>query len=166
VAYFISIPVMVVSLMLQLAIFSQLPLLSGTADILLLVLIAWSIHSRDRSIWLWVFIGGGLVSLISAIPMAAPVWIYLTVAGLIRLFSQRTMEVPVLWMLIATIFGTLIQKFVEIIVLFVAGTSLPLNESLILVALPSALLNLFFALPVYALITDLARWIYPVEVEI
>jgi cell shape-determining protein MreD len=133
---------------------------------LLLVLIAWSIQSRDRSIWLWVFIGGGLVSLVSAIPAGAPVWIYLIIAGLIRLFSQRTMEVPVLWMLIATILGTLIQKVIEIIVLFMAGSPLPFSESIVLVALPSALLNLFFALPVYALITDLSRWIYPVEVQI
>ncbi len=152
--------------MLQLAIFSQLPLLSGTADILLLVLIAWCIHSRDRSIWAWAFIGGGLISLISAIPAAAPVWIYMIIAGLIRLFSQRTMELPILWMLIATIFGTLIQKFIELVILFMAGTSLPFNESMVLVALPSALLNLFFALPVYALISDLARWVYPVEVQI
>lgn len=165
-AYFISIPVIVVAFMLQLAIFSQLTLLSGSADILLLVLIAWSIQSRDRSIWLWVFIGGGLVSLVSAIPAGAPVWIYLIIAGLIRLFSQRTMEVPVLWMLIATILGTLIQKVIEIIVLFMAGSPLPFSESIVLVALPSALLNLFFALPVYALITDLSRWIYPVEVQI
>src|SRR5512133_1226089 len=123
--------------MLQLAIFSQLTLLSGAADILLLVLIAWSIQSRDRSIWVWAFIGGGLVSLISAIPAGAPIWIYLIISGLIRLFSQRTMEVPVLWMLIATIFGTLLQKFIELVVLFIAGTALPLNESIILVALPS-----------------------------
>jgi hypothetical protein len=157
---------MVISLMLQLAIFSQLTLLSGTADILLLVLVTWSIQSRDRSIWAWVLIGGGLVSLVSAIPAGAPIWIYLIIAGLIRLFNQRTLGVPILWMLIATILGTFIQKFIELVVLFLAGTSLPLNESLILVALPSALLNLFFALPVYALITDLARRIYPVEVQI
>lgn len=157
---------MVAALMLQLAIFSQLPLLSGTADILLLVLVAWAIQSRGRSIWAWAIIGGGLVSLISAIPAGAPIWIYLVITGLIRLFSQRTMEVPILWMLIATIFGTFFQKFIELVILFMAGTSLPLNESLILVALPSALLNLFFALPVYALITGLARWIFPVEVQI
>ena len=152
--------------MLQLAIFSQLSLLSGTADILLLVLVTWSIQARDRSIWVWALIGGVLVSLVSAIPAGAPIWIYLIIVGLIRLFNQRTLEVPILWMLIATILGTFIQQLIEVVVLFLAGTPLPLNESLILVVLPSALLNLFFALPVYALITDLTRWVYPVEVQI
>ena len=69
-------------------------------------------------------------------------------------------------MLIATIGATFIQHLVEIAVLFVSGTQLPFSQSLVLVTLPSILLNLFFALPVYALVTDLARRLYPIEVQI
>jgi hypothetical protein len=69
-------------------------------------------------------------------------------------------------MLIATIGATFAQHIIEIVVLFIAGTQLPFSQSVVLVTLPSILLNLFFALPVYALVTDLARRIYPIEVQI
>ncbi len=165
-AYLISFPVLVIVLMLQLAIFSQLPLLSGTTDLILLVLIAWSLHEKSTNAWFWAVVGGGLVSIISAIPYGAPLLIYLVITTAVRIASRRIREFPVLGMLIATIAATFFQHLTEIVVLFIAGTQLPFNQSLVLVTLPSILLNLFLALPVYALVTDLARWIYPIEVQI
>jgi rod shape-determining protein MreD len=165
-AYLISLPVLVIVLMLQLAIFSQLPLLSGTTDLILLVLIAWSLNEKSQNAWFWAVIGGGLVSIISAIPFGAPLFIYLAIIAVVRIGSRRIREFPVLGMLIATIGATFFQHMTEIIVLFIAGTQLPLNQSLVLVTLPSILLNLFFALPLYALVTDLARRMYPIEVQI
>ena len=55
-AYLISFPVLIIVLMLQLAIFSQLPLLSGTPDLVLLVLIAWSLHEKSQKC---LVLGGG-----------------------------------------------------------------------------------------------------------
>jgi rod shape-determining protein MreD len=165
-SYIISFPILVIVLMLQLAIFSQLPLLSGTPDLILLVLIAWSLHEKSHNAWFWAVVGGGLVSIISAIPFDAPLLIYLAITTIVRFASRRIREFPVLGMLIATIGATFFQHLTEIIVLFIAGTQLPFSQSLVLVTLPSILLNLFFALPIYALVTDLARWIYPIEVQI
>ncbi len=165
-AYLLGFPVLMVALMLQLAIFSQLTLLSGTSDLILLILIAWSLHVRSRSAWFWAVIGGGLVSVISATPAGAPLIIYMVIVGVVRFFNRRMLEFPVLGMLIATIVGTFFQHIVEVVVLFVAGTQLPFSQSMVLVTLPSVLLNLILARPVYALVTDLARWVYPVEVQI
>ncbi len=165
-AYLISIPVLVIVLMAQLSIFSQLPLLSGTTDLVLLVLIAWSIQEKSQNAWFWAVIGGGLVSIISAIPYGVPLLIYLAITTIIRFGSRRIREFPVLGMLIATIGATFLQHIIEIAILFVAGTQLPFSQSVVLVTLPSILLNLFFALPVYALVADLARRIYPIEVQI
>jgi rod shape-determining protein MreD len=166
VAYLISLPVLVAALMLQLAIFSQLPLLYGPTDLVLLVLIAWAIQERSRNAWFWAFLGGSLVSIISALPFGAPLVIYLVVVLGIRLVNRRILEFPILGMLIFTIVGTFFQHFSEIVVLFVDGRALPFSQSIVLVTLPSVLLNLLFSLPIYALVTDLARWVYPVEVQI
>lgn len=165
-AYLISIPVLVVVLMAQLSIFSQLPLLSGTTDLVLLVLIAWSLQEKSQNAWFWAVVGGGLVSIISAIPYGVPLIIYLVITAIIRFGSRRIREFPVLGMLLATIGATFLQHIIEIAILFIAGTQLPFSQSVVLVTLPSILLNLFFALPVYALVTDLARRIYPIEVQI
>ena len=92
--------------------------------------------------------------------------IYLIIVLVVRFFNRRMLEFPFLGMLITTIGATFFQHFSEIVVLFVDGRDLPFNQSLVLVTLPSVLLNLLFALPVYALINDLARRVYPVEVQI
>jgi uncharacterized membrane protein (DUF373 family) len=68
-------------------------------------------------------------------------------------------------MIAATFIGTLIIHAISILTLRLMGTPLPLIESLNLVTLPSALLNLLLAIPVYALLGDLASWLYPVEIE-
>ena len=44
-------PVLIITLMLQLAIISRLPLLHGTADLMLLVLVAWALQERVRTAW-------------------------------------------------------------------------------------------------------------------
>src|SRR3970040_1670433 len=100
-AYLISIPVLVIVLMVQLAIFSQLPLLNGTTDLILLVLIAWSLNEKSQSAWFWAVIGGGLVSIISAIPFGAPLLIYLAITTIVHIGSRRIREFPVLGMMIA-----------------------------------------------------------------
>jgi rod shape-determining protein MreD len=166
VAYLLSFPVMVVVLMLQLAVVSQLPLLYGTGDLVLLALLAWSLQERSHNAWFWALVGGALVSIISALSFGAPLIIYLVVVLVVRLVNRRMLEFPILGMLITTIVATFFQHFSEIVVLFVDGRALPFTQSIVLVTLPSVLLNLLFAVPVYALINELARWVYPVEVQI
>ena len=41
------------------------------------------------------------------------------------------------------------------------GTPLTILDSLGLFTLPSILLNLLLAIPVFAMMRDLARWVYP-----
>ncbi len=152
--------------MFQLAIFSQLPLLYGTSDLVLLVLLAWALQERSQNAWFWALVGGALVSIISALPFGAPLIIYLVIVLGVRLVNRRMMEFPILGMLLATIGATFFQHFIEIVVLFVDGRPVPFSQSIVLVTLPSVLLNLLFAVPIYALINELARWVSPVEVHL
>jgi len=68
-------------------------------------------------------------------------------------------------LLFIVLIGTLLQHGLNIISLSILGSRLPLKDSLALVTLPSLLLNLLLALPVYTMITDIAGWVYPVELE-
>jgi hypothetical protein len=73
-ANIISIPIMVFLLMLQTGIISHIPLLNGTADIMLLVLVAWSLQEKVTNAWFWALVAGGLVCLVSATPYFAPLF--------------------------------------------------------------------------------------------
>ncbi|HQL39564.1 MAG TPA: hypothetical protein PKV95_08810, partial [Anaerolineaceae bacterium] len=75
-------------------------------------------------------------------------------------------QMPLLVMLILTFLGTLVFHLVSIVVFQIMGSNLPLRESLTLVTLPSALLNLLLAFPVYTIVADLAKWLYPTELEV
>lgn len=152
--------------MLQSVIISRLPLLSGTADIVLLIIVAWSLQKKVKNAWLWTVIGGLMVSYVSAMPLFAPLAGYLVVNGLTWLLQRRIWQVPILTMITATLIGTFITHILNIIVLFVTGDPIQFQDSITYITLPSALLNLILALPVFVLVTDLAKWLYPEEVEV
>jgi hypothetical protein len=59
--------------------------------------------------------------------------------------------------------GTLIMDLSTLLILNLLGTPLPVGDSLGLVVLPSMLLNLLFAVPVYVMIRDLAQWVSPAQ---
>lgn len=152
--------------MLQSVIISRLPLLSGTADIVLLIIVAWSLQKKVKNAWLWTVIGGLMVSYVSAMPLFAPLIGYIVVNGLTWLLQRRIWQVPILTMITATLIGTFITHILNIVVLFVTGDPIQFQDSITYITLPSALLNLILALPVFVLVTDLAKWLYPEEVEV
>lgn len=153
-------------MMLQTIIVSTLPLLSGYADLVLLVLIAWSLQERVRSAWIWSILAGIMVGVISALPFIVPLAGYILVTAITRLFLRRVWQSPILAMFLVTFIGSLLYQGIALVALIFTGTPLPLGDSLNLVVLPGTLLNLLLALPVYAIIADLAQWIYPEEVEV
>ncbi len=165
-ATLLSIPVMVLALMVQLAIASNLPLLGGIPDLILVILIAWALQENVTSSWAWAVVGGLLVSAISALPSFTPLVCYLLVVGLIRVLRRRVWQIPILVLFLGVVIGSTLQHLISIVMLFINGVNLPLEESLSWITLPSILLNLLIALPVYVIMTDLARLVYPVEVNV
>ena len=161
-----GIPILGIILMLQLGIISQLPLLQGTADLILLVLVAWALQDQVTSAWEWGILGGVMVSLVTATPFYVVIFSYLLVILIARMARRRIWQMPLLVMLILTFLGTLVFHLVSIVVFQIMGSNLPLRESLTLVTLPSALLNLLLAFPVYTIVADLAKWLYPTELKV
>ena len=53
------------------------------------------------------------------------------------------------------------MSLLSIATLRFVGVPLPMNDVLGLLTLPSVLLNMLIAIPVYAVMRDLARWVYP-----
>lgn len=165
-AALLAFPILGGLLLLQSAIASRITLLHGVTDLVLLALIAWSLQKRNRSIWFWAAMGGLMVGFVSALPFGTVLMGYFLVVTLGVILRQRVWQMPILAMLIATFFGTLIVQLVELASLRIAGANLPFWEAINLVALPSVLLNLLLAIPFYAIFSDLAGWIYPEPLEV
>lgn len=165
-ATLISIPVLGILAILQSGLISRLPLLYGTADLILLMIIAWALQKRVDTAWQWCIIGGLVVNIISAVPLGVPLIGYSLTTALALALRRRVWQVPVLAMLLVTFLGTLITQGITLLALRLTGSPIPVPEALNLVILPSFLLNLLFAVPAYALATELAGWLYPEEIKV
>jgi cell shape-determining protein MreD len=149
--------------MLQSAIVSRIHLLSGTADLLLVILAAWSLQERNQTSWHWAIMAGILVGVVSGLPWLIPLAGYLIVTGTGRLLQRRVWQAPLLAMLTTTFAGSLLINILTLLTLQFSGTPLPWGDTFSLLILPSMLMDLLIAVPVYLLIRDLARLVYPVE---
>jgi len=159
----IAFPLLALVVIVQSAVVSQMNLLAGFADLMLVVLAAWALKAEAASAWLWAFLGGVMVSFVSGLPWLITMLGYLFVVLLAQLLRRRVWQAPLLAMFSVTFIGTLIMNVLALIVLSLLGTPLPIGNSLGLIVLPSMLLNLLFAVPVYAMIRDLAQWVAPAQ---
>jgi rod shape-determining protein MreD len=160
-ATLLAFPVLIVTLMLQMVVASRLTLLHGTVDLVLLALVAWALQERVRTAWIWALVAGLAVSFISALPFYAPLIAYLVATGISRLLQRRVWQTPILALLVAVVLATIFQNMLSMAVLQFVDRPISFQDGLSLVALPSLLLNLLLALPVYVVIVDLANWVYP-----
>lgn len=165
-ATLIAVPVLGALVILQSAVVSRVPLIFGTADVILLALIAWAVQERVTTAWHWSVIGGLMVTFVSAVPTSVIMGGYLLATGITVLLRFRVWQIRLLAMLAATFFGTLVTHALTITALRLNESTIPILESFNTIILPSILLNLLAAVPMYAIISDLANWVYPEEIEL
>lgn len=149
--------------MLQMVAVSRLRLIGGSADLVLMVLIAWGMQEQVKDLWVWVVVASLMTSFVSALPVFAVVAGYLFAAFFIWFLKQQVWQSPILAMFLATAVSTLVQNLVSIFALQISGSPISFSEGFNLVTVPSMLLNFLLVLPLYALFTDLAGFVYPVE---
>ena len=150
---------------LQSTIVSNMPLLNGTADLLLLFILAWALQERVDSAWQWCLIAGLFASLYTALPFGTYIAAYLICVVIARLLKRRIWKAPFLSMLAATFCGTLVVLLLSLAARFLTGVTMPLLNVLNLILLPSLLLNLILAIPIFSIMRDLSGWLYPQELE-
>lgn len=162
----IAIPVLFLVVILQSAVISRIYILSGVADLPLVILAAWALQENVDSGWHWAVALGVLVGFVSALPWYVPVISYVVVVALAQMLQKRVWQAPLLAMFSVTFSGTVILNILTYLVMRIGGVDMPFEDVLGLLVLPGVLLNMLLAIPVYAIIRDLSRWVYPTpEVE-
>jgi hypothetical protein len=161
VEFLLAFPVFLFTTMLQTTSISRLPLIHGTADLSLLVLIAWGIHSRSNMTWLVAILAGFVINLFSQVHWSAVVIPYLIVFMVTQRLHAKYWNSPILAMFLMSIIGSLMIHFASLLFLFVSEISFNFNQAFIEIMLPSVFLNLILALPAYFLVKDLFHWVNP-----
>lgn len=159
----IAFPLLILVVILQSAVITRITLLAGCADLMLVVLAGWALQTDIDSSGQWALLGGLLVSFVSRMPWLVVFTGYLAVVAFSHVLRRRVWQAPLLAMFGVVFLGTVFMHFVAYVVLQLSLPSLPLSDTFGLVVLPSLLLNFLFAIPVYAMIRDLAHWVYPAQ---
>ena len=102
----------------------------------------------------------------SALPFWLPVIGYLLLVALVTLALRQVWQVPIWMLLISTFIGSFLIYGVEFSYLLITGVSLDLIDVINIVILPSLILNMILVLPVYGLVGELAKLVYPQEVDV
>ncbi len=165
-ALLISIPILGGLAIIQSAVLSGIPLLLGTSDLVLVVLLAWALQDEVRNPWQWSLIGGGIMTLLSGLPIGVYLATYLGATFIARYIRRRVWKLPFIGMLTATFLGTIFVQFVSWLARWATGVSIPIDTVLTTIVLPSLLLNLLLTVPIFYLIKDLAQRLYPKEIEV
>jgi len=130
------------------------------------MLAAWALQHEVDNDWHWALDNGELVGFVSGINWVVYVVGYVAVVALAKALRMRVWQAPLLAMFSVTFLGTILSNLLSLAVLRVTGVSISLRDAFGLVTLPCILLNLLLAIPVYAVMRDLAHWSYPtLEVE-
>ena len=163
---FIAVPVIILVVILQSSVISHMTILAGFADLPLVMLAAWALQEDVDTAWHWAVASGALVGFISGILWIAPVLGYIVVVALAQVLQRRVWQAPLLAMFSVTFLGTILSNLIAFAIVRLSGTPMSITDVFGFLILPAILLNMLFAIPVFAVMRDLSRWVYPApEVE-
>ena len=157
----IAVPVIIMAVILQSSVVSRITLLSGYADLPLILVAAWAIQDQVDTEWHWAVAAGALVGFVSGVNWVVPVAGYLLVVGLAKVLQLRVWQAPLLAMFSISFLGTIVLDALSYGALRLSGVPVPFQDAFGLQTLPRVLLNLLISIPVYAVMRDLAHWTYP-----
>jgi hypothetical protein len=158
----VAIPLLALVVIVQSAIVPAFSLLAGYADLPLVLLAAWALQEGVTTSLQWAFLGSLMISLVSHLPWFVYLSGYIGIVALARVLQGRVWQVPLLAMFTVTFLGTLLMHILSFAYLRLIGGSISISDSLGLVTLPTMLLNLLVAMPLFGMMRDLAHWIFPV----
>ncbi len=159
----LSIPVLSIITILQSAVISRLPLNSGTADLMLVLLVAITLQKSVKTAWQWSIVGGLLTDFFSGLPFGLFTVSYLIITGIAHVLRERIWRFSFLMQLLVVLSGTIIIHTFSYLVLFFQGYSLQFTTVLQVVTMPSIILSFMLSLPVYIIVKDVVEQLNPPE---
>ena len=159
----VAIPLLGLVVVLQSAVVPAVTLLSGFPDVLLVVLAAWALQEGVTTSVQWALLGSLMISLVSHLPWFIYVAGYGGVVLMARMLQRRVWQVPLLAMFTVTFLGTVLMHLMSFVYLQLFGAPISVSDAMGLITLPSVLLNLLIAIPLFGMMRDLASWVFPVS---
>lgn len=165
-AYALGVPLLVLLAILQSAVFSQVRLLDGQADLVLLAIVAWALTGRWQEAMILGVVGGVWLDLLSAVPIGVSSLALVIIAYGVAVTEGRLWGAHLLTPLGVILAASLVFSAVGLLGSLLAGGVIDLGSVATRVVLPALFLNLLLAIPSAQLASVLQRMLFPPEVEI
>jgi rod shape-determining protein MreD len=159
---FLSIPILFLAAALQTSVVPQLGILGGRPDLVLLLVLSWSLNVTLEQGLVWVFVGGIFTDLLSAAPLGTSSFGMIILVFGIHAVRQQLYSVGLFTLVWVVVGGTVFQQVVSAAILLLSGFQPVLGlgvvvESLSYILLPTIFYNLVLILPVYGFVRYMQR---------
>lgn len=129
----------------------------GQLSLVMLLVIAWSIRSDLEGSFVWAFVGGIVMDLLSILPVGVSSFALLLIVFVVNSISQQIYRVNLLMILAITIISTLFFQFFTYLTLVMLGNSYNLVGLIRLILIPTLIYNLIAILPIYGFVRLIQR---------
>ncbi len=163
-SYLVGLPILCLAAVVQSTVLSRYHFYGGTLDLVLLMVISWTLTGDVLGGVGWGFMGGVCLDLLSGGPFGAAALALTLVAYAAGLTEGRFWGASLLLPLVVALLGSFGYHLVNLVALSVTGYGPNWGISLVRVVLPSALLNTFLVLPVYYAMRWVHGQLYPAAV--
>lgn len=134
---------------------------AGYPDLMLICVVTWQLVQARGDGYVWAFIGGIALDLISGGPFGASILGLLAAAAVADRVGGGLFQDRLALPLLATFLGTLAYHGVYLIAIRIFGWAADPSEALFRVILPSALINMVISPIVFRLMVALYRRVTP-----
>lgn len=160
----IAVPLLALVAVLQSAVLRQIEFAGGNLDLLLLVVLCWSMLRPEQGL-VWAAVGGLVADLLSGGPFGATAIVLLVTALAAGQVQGRLWGRHPLIIMGLALLGTGTSHLLGLAILGLTGRPLDVGYTLAYVTLPTAFINVALVLPVYSALRALDRATRPRELR-
>ena len=132
----------------------------GQINLVMLVVLAWSIRAELSSAFVWAFVGGVLIDLYSILPLGTTSAALMIIVYLANGFARQIYRIRVVTVVTMAALATVFMYSYTLIAVMLSGNNYDILMQIRLVLIPTILYNLAAAVPVYALVRVLQRRVW------
>jgi rod shape-determining protein MreD len=164
-AYLIGLPLLALLAILQSVIFSEVTLIDGRPDLILLAVIGWGIAGQTRESMVFALFGGLFLDAFSGLPLGTSAIMLILIAFLVSFSEGRFWEAHLLMPIGVTLITSLLFHVLMMGVLLLVGKVPDPSIALFRIILPSTFLNIILALPAVQVAESINNFVHPPAVS-
>jgi rod shape-determining protein MreD len=163
---YLSLLILAVTVIVQGTLLARFRFFGASPNLLLVVVVCWSLLHTVSEGLLWAFVGGLGVDLIAGLPLGATPLALMPTCFLAGLGRKSIFTSSVLLPALLVALATLIFGWINLLMLSVRGVPVDWSSSILRVMLPEMALNVLLALVIYPVLRWLAAHIGAVRMEL